>query len=324
LLLEGIMRRLLVALTSTVSVLAFTHMASAADLRVVTKAPPPLPPPVQDWSGVYVGVEGGYGWGKQNIDPAFDPFFLGKLSTDSCSAKEINVANSTCNHPTISSVSQSGWLAGGHAGVQKQWGSWVLGIDLSIDAADIKGDVTSANTNIQTFGNSFGIGNCGSAPQPCRFRTVNSSQSLDSKIDLLGFVGPKLGWAWSPNWMIYATGGLAFGHKEDDSSIDQTHFFTRFTTTFPTRTDLAFNGDGGVSMFGWAVGGGLDYKWQLDAGSAVVFGIQYLHYQFGKDTLTLSDNGTVFGDVRNLSIGLGTTETVDVVKGRISYLFSIH
>src|SRR6516164_5790018 len=62
------MRRLLVALTSTVSVVALTHMASAADLRVVTKAPPPLPPPVQDWSGVYVGVEGGYGWGHQNVN----------------------------------------------------------------------------------------------------------------------------------------------------------------------------------------------------------------------------------------------------------------
>ena len=318
----------------SLSLLAATAMgviacqgASAADMRMPVKAPAPLPPPVQDWSGVYVGLEGGYGWGKQNFDQALDPFFLGKLSSDSC--KEL-ASGSTCNHPTIGSVSQSGWLAGGHAGVQKQWGSWVLGIDLSIDAADIKGDVTSAITNQQLFYNS---NYCGSSPSPCRVRTVNSSQSLDSKIDLLGFVGPKLGWAWSPNWMIYATGGLAFAHKEDDWNVDQTHFFTGASCyynisctshVFPTRQDVALNGNGGVSMFGWAVGGGLDYKWQLDAGSAVVFGIQYLHYQFGKDTLTLSDNGTVFGQVGNLSIGLGTTETVDVVKGRISYLFSIH
>src|SRR6516162_33888 len=60
------MRRLFVALSSAVSVVALTHMASAADLRVVTKAPPPLPPPVQDWSGIYVGIEGGYGWGGQD------------------------------------------------------------------------------------------------------------------------------------------------------------------------------------------------------------------------------------------------------------------
>ena len=38
-------------------------------------APPiiPAPVPVSDWSGVYVGLEGGYGWGHQKTDAAF-PF----------------------------------------------------------------------------------------------------------------------------------------------------------------------------------------------------------------------------------------------------------
>jgi outer membrane immunogenic protein len=320
------MRRLFVALTSTVSVLAFTHMASAADLRVVTKAPPPLPPPVQDWSGVYVGVEGGYGWGKQNFDTPFDPFFKGKLSSDQCGEFIGVFPGTTCTHPTINSVSQSGWLAGGHAGVQKQWGSWVLGIDLSIDAADIKGSTTVANTNLRTFSDST-LDSSGNCVTECRF--VHSTQTINSKIDLLGFVGPKVGWAWNPNWMIYATGGLAWAHKEDDNSFSQSHFFCEAVSTsgsdcFNTHSDLNFSGNGGVSMFGWAVGGGLDYKWQLDAGSAVVFGVQYLHYQFGRDTLTLVNNGTIGDDAANLSIGVNTSETVDVVKGRISYLFSIH
>jgi hypothetical protein len=33
--------------------------AVAADLRLSVKALPPPPPPIQDWSGVYVGIEGG-------------------------------------------------------------------------------------------------------------------------------------------------------------------------------------------------------------------------------------------------------------------------
>ena len=135
--------------------------ASAADLgHPVYKAPPPLPPPVQDWSGVYVGVEGGYGWGKQNINPTFDPFFFGKNSD--CSG----VVSGCGNDPTLGSVSQSGWLGGGFAGVQKQWGSWVLGLEASIDGADIKGTTTSANSNAMLFGNSS---------DGDRVRTVNST-----------------------------------------------------------------------------------------------------------------------------------------------------
>src|SRR5689334_16964075 len=98
--------------------------ALAADLRPAYKAPPPAPPPpVQDWSGIYVGLEAGYGWGKQNFSN-FDPFFASKeLNSDFFGCFE----DKNCGpNATIGSVSQSGWLAGGFVGAQKQWGSWVL------------------------------------------------------------------------------------------------------------------------------------------------------------------------------------------------------
>ncbi len=70
-------------------------------------------------------------------------------------------------------------------------------------------------------------------------------------------------------------------------------------------------------MFGWALGGGVDWKLQLDAGSALVFGVEYLHYGFPEQTINLSDNaGGTFA--------FRAKESVDTVKGRISYLFSIH
>src|SRR4029453_4040238 len=62
---ECLMRRLIITATAAVSTIALTQIASAADRR--RPAPPVVaaPVPYADWSGVYVGIEGGYGWGKQ-------------------------------------------------------------------------------------------------------------------------------------------------------------------------------------------------------------------------------------------------------------------
>jgi outer membrane immunogenic protein len=289
---------------------ALSSAAYAADMGMPLKAPPPAPPPVQDWSGVYVGIEGGYGWGKQNINGApvdlfsasdffEDPFFFCKYND--------------CVDPTVGSVSQSGWLFGGHAGVQKQWGSVVLGIDAGIDGADIKGTTTAT-----TF-----VTDCSSdSDDSCH--QLTKTATLTSKIDALGHVGPKIGWAFSPNWMVYATGGLAWAHVEGGASETQTFQKCEDGSCFQTTDDLnaSFSGSqsGGMSMFGYAVGAGLDYKWQLDQGSAVILGVQYLHYGFGNNTLMLAD--TQFGT--GSTFGIDTKQSVDTITGRLSYFFSIH
>ena len=302
-------------LAATAMGLIASQAASAADLRMPTKAPvAPLPPPVQDWSGIYVGLEGGYGWGKQNFGTNFNPFFGTKGSSAFPDKFPCNFGCSP--DASIGSVSQSGWLAGGFVGAQKQWGSWVLGLEADFDAADIKGSTSATRNqviNVDTDGDSD------------HFVTVNQNHTMNVKIDQLGTVRGKVGWAWSPNWMIYGTGGMAFAHVKNDSSFN----FAVFNCDECDLTDLpgtqtagnSFTGSGGASMFGWTVGAGLDWKWQIDQNSAWVLGIEYLHYQFAEHTLTLAD--TVFGSGGDFSIP-NTSLSIDVVKGRISYLFSIH
>jgi outer membrane immunogenic protein len=298
-------------------------MASAADLgpRVVYKAPP-LPPPVQDWSGVYVGVEGGYGWGTQNFNPAFDPFFNSDPSIFLPGPSAVHPIGPpfAIFDPTISSVNQSGGLAGVFAGVQKQWGSVVLGAEISADWADINGSTTA--TNSQTCHGCFITIPPGAVPVVGGNININQSQTINSKIDELGFAGPKAGWAFGPNWMIYGTGGLAWAHVKEDAS--QTQAVTCTNAACAAALDATFDfsqtQSGGLTMFGWAAGGGIDYKWQIDPGSAVVFGVKYLHYGFGNNTLVLADNINGSG----FSNAIDTKEHVDVVTGRISYLFSIH
>jgi opacity protein-like surface antigen len=80
-------------------------------------------------------------------------------------------------------------------------------------------------------------------------------------------------------------------------------------------------------MFGWTAGAGLDYKWQIDPGSAVIFGVEYLHYGFGQHSVTFSTTspgGFGFLGTPGNTFSMTTKDSVDVVKARISYLFSIH
>ena len=291
------MRRVFVALISAVSVVAFTHMVSAADLYQPAYKPLPSPPlTVADWSGVYIGLEGGYGWGKQDFNPAFN-FFQEPSGIDP-------------TFPIISSVNQSGWLGGGFAGVQKQWGSWVLGLEADIDWADINGTTTASTTNVI----------------PCSLCTasVTTGESINSKFDEIGMAGPKIGWAFSPNWMIYAMGGLAWAHEEVNANESTSEVCSPARPCndqhIPLSEAEAFGQSGGLSTFGYAVGGGLDYKWQLDAGSAVIFGVKYLHYGFGDNSFVLTDN--TFTTARSLSFN--ANQSADVVTGRVSYLFSTH
>jgi len=87
----------------------------AADLpRPAFKSPVFVAP--FSWSGFYVGINGGYGWGTSNWS---------------------NALSTTGNFKT------TGGLVGGTAGYNLQTGNWVWGIETDIDWANIKGTSTA-------------------------------------------------------------------------------------------------------------------------------------------------------------------------------------
>jgi outer membrane immunogenic protein len=105
------MKRFLLA---SAGVLAMVSLANAADLPqpMYTKAPP-IATPYYNWTGFYVGINGGGGWGRTNWDS------LGGFDT-------------------------SGGMVGGTIGYNWQTGPWVLGLEGDIDWADIKGNTAIA------------------------------------------------------------------------------------------------------------------------------------------------------------------------------------
>src|SRR5450631_639066 len=96
--------------------------ANAADLPTKAYAPAPVVATVYNWTGLYVGVNGGYGWGTQ------DPLTL------------------FSNRFDRSSFNINGGMFGGTVGAQIQQGYVVLGLEGDLDWANIKGTGISTPT----------------------------------------------------------------------------------------------------------------------------------------------------------------------------------
>jgi outer membrane immunogenic protein len=150
--------------------------ASAADIaaRPYTKAPPPMVAPLYDWSGFYIGGNGGWGTSRKCWDLAsFAPVPGGLVTT----------------LPTLVSEGchdASGGTAGGQIGYRWQASSWVFGLEAQGNWADFKGSHASLFFTPPLF-------------------TPIANQS---RIDAFGLFTGQVGYAWN-NALFYVKGGAA-------------------------------------------------------------------------------------------------------------------
>jgi outer membrane immunogenic protein len=127
------MNRVLISTAAIVGLAVASQTALAADMPVRKPLPPQgvvkAPPPIFNWSGFYVGVHGGYGWGSSSInDPAFG-----------------------------ASYDTNGWLLGGLAGVNYQVGQTVFGVEADINWSNFEGSAACGaggicSTSVDWFG----------------------------------------------------------------------------------------------------------------------------------------------------------------------------
>jgi outer membrane immunogenic protein len=111
------MKRILFT-TVSLGVLGLLSPALGADLSVYTKAPA-IATPLYDWSGFYVGVFGGGGYGNHNLNNALGP---------------AGFANFTANY------SSTGGIAGGEVGYNAQSGNYLVGVEADGFWSGIKGN----------------------------------------------------------------------------------------------------------------------------------------------------------------------------------------
>jgi outer membrane immunogenic protein len=214
-------------LLSTVALFAFAAPAAAADLaaRPYTKAPPAPIAVVYDWSGFYIGVNGGWGSSRKCWD-FVDPVFGGPEG---------------CHDAT-------GGTAGGQIGYRWQASSWVFGLEAQGNWADFKGSNVSLldpTLRNQSRVDAFGLftGQVGWAANNVLFYikggaavTSDRFRQFDVPTGLLvastgddtrwgGTVGAGLEFGFAPNW----TAGVEYNHL---FMQDRTHTFVDTTGAF--------------------------------------------------------------------------------------------
>lgn len=269
--------------TSAIAVLAMAAPAGAADLPIrkapVYKAPPAAV--VTSWTGCYAGGHVGYSWSdwQDNVVPGARATTLNPIADP--------------GDPIVfgynGSFKTDGFAGGLQFGCDYQYGVIVVGL-----VSDISWTSQSQTSN------------------PFAIVPVNPPISSDEfahvKLEAFGTARARVGWAYSNNFLFYATGGLAWA-----------------------RAQVSYNGqvaNGGAPLasfavsdetyhIGWALGVGVDYRF----GSNWTVGVEYLHLDLGNANYRF---GNTFPNVTSTeALGSGTNFDLrtDIVRVTANYRF---
>lgn len=157
-------------LLSGAAIILFGPAAHAADI---------IEPAAFDWTGPYIGLQAGYGFGESDVEGE-------RSDPDVVTLPEVEalVDSDPVEPPDNSgSIGLEGFVGGLHAGYNWQSDSLVLGLEGDIEYSDMSGD------------------------------TDTPWSKIEQDIDWLGSLRLRAGFAMDRT-LIYATGGLAVGEVD--------------------------------------------------------------------------------------------------------------
>jgi outer membrane immunogenic protein len=236
----------------------------AADMRAKLPVKAPIKAPVvYDWTGFYIGANVGWSFGNQSTDWTIPSF------------------------PVVSASHQMDGILGGiQDGYNWQSGNWVVGFEADIQATGQKG--TASLT---------------ASADPCAPATscpTTAVASSDVRLQWFGTIRGRLGVTPSSGWLIYATGGAAYGEVQANESV----VTVTGGPTFTASTNTIHSG--------WTVGGGIEAALS-DNWTAKV---EYLYVDLGHITNTVTDPS---GQITRVPTDAHVTD--NVVRVGINYRF---
>lgn len=227
----------LLALTAAVLILSSSYALAQETEEGAGNAEVLAAPSTIDWQGLYAGIHVGYGWGdaETTIDALPTP------------EQFINLAQTKMNpHP-------SGVIGGGQLGYNWQKNNFVFGIE-----TDFSGSGMSKSSTYDSITQNTGA-------------SWNGTTTTHQDTDWFGTLRLRAGLTPCNKFLIYGTGGMAYGRVNYSANAD---FKPQGTIEYPTSFSK--------TKVGWTVGGGVEYaltsNWSIKT--------EYLYYDLGSESKT--------------------------------------
>src|SRR5882672_505870 len=274
--------------------------AMSADFPVKATPAMPVVRPIYDWTGLYLGINGGGAWSQNCMTmKGYNVPVISINGSPFLGVSNVSNASEGCNNAT-------GGVVGGQIGYRYQTTTgFVFGIEAQGDWADLKGSNASPVLgNVNAF----------LAGLPAPF-TGAASLTNTSKVDGIGMFKGQVGYALGPV-LLYVTGGAAVTHNK----------YTGFASANVGQLASATLSDAGSAIrFGEVAGAGLD--WMFAPNWTV--GVEYNHLFMGSQQVGMAYTGNTLNfpglTAANIAGIPSRTESIsgdiDMVTARIGYKF---
>jgi outer membrane immunogenic protein len=239
--------------------------AFAADLAGRTDALPSAASTSSPWTGFHFGLNAGGTWGNSaSISTTGFPIYARPQSAATTIPVVAGVATGLTGSQSLQSA--GGFIGGAQFGYDFQYGRAVFGVET--DFQGVAGGEQTGGPTVRSFPYSYY-----SLSRDAYLSNNEITRSSSQKtLNYIGTARARVGYLFTPDILVYATGGFAYGGAALKSSTEVMEI-SELTDEF----GLGHSAKSGT-LAGWTAGGGVEWmfasKWSAK--------LEYLYYDLGR------------------------------------------
>lgn len=216
------------------------------------------------WTGFYVGINGGYGWGDRNSTFTGNDPGGASLLTNPAFATPLATADSTSGGGTFGFQAGYNWQLAAR---------WVAGFEADFNFANMRDRETSTNVL-----GSVAIGG------------FTSGEAISNeRLKWFGTARARLGYLVTDDLLLFGTGGFAYGKVEQDAAFNITGDLGVLGLLTPNEFvclghSVCFGGNRSSVETGWTLGGGAEWRFWKN----VSLKVDYTYVNLGSGAFNIS------------------------------------